>query len=273
MNFIKRIFIFLSFFILILPQTILALQPLPSQKSDFVFHGWGKLRLEHISSSDSEIGGLYGEPLEETSSISHRFFLEGSTIISSNFKVGALIRLSNEDDSVLLNGPVYFENKYGSIFAQASFNWIDFRLGYYEIFFTPLTLMRFDPKDLPEVGGSSGCSTCTSKGGLIGGSLLEDVEEKLTFEGGVLNADISDYFNVKAIYARSQQPVEGDRYRRHTLGARAVYQYYLSNSMDSFILSLQYVYHDDEGCSIDTPPPYYPLTNHVGSIYVYYSIY
>ncbi|MBF0223847.1 MAG: hypothetical protein HQK76_00205 [Desulfobacterales bacterium] len=238
--------------------------------SDIVLHGWGKIRLDDVSASKEDISGLYGEDLKETTSVNHRFFLEGATAINPNFQVGALLRLSSEEDEVLLNGPVYLKSPYGSIFARFTNDWFDARVGYYDVYFTPLTLMRFDKKDLPELGGSTGCSSCSSRGGLIGGSLLEDVDEKLTFEGGKINSFLSDNFETTILYARSQKSVESERYKRHTIGVRALYRNYIKTSKDDFIVSFQYLYHDDEGCSVESLPDYSPLQNHVGSIYLFY---
>ncbi len=249
----------------------LNLPSLPSADSDdtsIQFHGWGKIRLENISASQNEISGLYGEPLEEGGAVSHRFFFEAVSVLSDHFTAGARFRLSDEDDSVLLNGPVYFKNEYGSVFGEASFGGASVRLGYYDIFFTPLTLMRFDPKDLPEIGGSSGCGSCTSSGGLIGGSLMEDIDEELTFEGGIAKMEFGDAFDAAVLYARSQQAVELERYRRHSVGARLRFQYYLPHAKDFLQISAQYLYHDDDVCSVDESPAYYPLTNHVGGLYL-----
>lgn len=246
----------------------LSLPSIGSAEQAVQFHGWGKIRLENISASQNTISGLYGEPLEEGGSVSHRFFLKATADLNGHFSAGARFRLSDEDDEVLLNGPVYFKNEYGSVFAQASFGDASVRLGYYDIFFTPLTLMRFDPKDSPEIGGSSGCGTCTSSGGLIGGSLMEDIDEELTFEGGISKFELGDVFDGVLLYARSQQAVDSERYRRHTAGTRLRFQYYLPHARDFFQLSAQYVYHDDDACSVDSAPSYYPLTNHVGGLYL-----
>lgn len=146
--------------------------------------GWSRIRLLAIDSRGADASGLYGEPIRPGSRLEHRTEIEGSASVAGRFRAGALLRISNESDRVLESGPKYLGSSVGSAFAEVEWSRLAFRLGYYSLFMTPLTLMRWDWDDNPRVGGDAGCGCGAAAGSLLIES-LDDLAPELTFEGAL----------------------------------------------------------------------------------------
>jgi len=150
----------------------------------FMLSGYQRTRFLAIDSYGSGAAGPYGEQLEGKNDMLYRFELEVSKRIGKYVTAGGLLRVSNESEDVLKAGPRYYGSQWGSAFAEAIIGDLSFRLGYYSIYMTPLTLMRWDWDDNPRTGGDAGCG-CGAAGGVLLLESLEELNPELYFEGGI----------------------------------------------------------------------------------------
>jgi peroxiredoxin len=171
----------------------------PGEPSRFSYHGLQRIRFLGIDSRGSGVSGLYGEPASPGNSVFYRLEVEASQRVARHLRVGGLLRISNEGARVLESGPEYFGSEWGSAFAEIDARRFEGRLGYFEIFMTPLTLMRWDWNDNPRVGGDAGCGCGAAAGALLIQS-LEELGPTLTFEGGVVSYEAQD-FDLRLFYA------------------------------------------------------------------------
>jgi hypothetical protein len=145
-----------------------------------------KLRLRLVDSyMESPVFGTYGEILNRGFSQRHRFIFEVTYPVATSITVGGKIRVSNEDEDILRSGPEYLSSKFGSAFVAYDTPTAQGRFGYYDVHYTPLSLMRWDVRDDPE-GGGGGCAVCPGTPGVAGtilGESLEELGPALTFEG------------------------------------------------------------------------------------------
>jgi len=148
-----------------------------------VFHGDERIRFLSIDTRGQDPVGPYGETLEAGNTVLYRFDLEVSRRITRHLRIGALLRIGNEDEKILETGPEYLGSPWGSAFAEVSAGGLLFRGGYYEMFMTPLTMMRWDWDDNPRIGGSAGCG-CGAAAGVLVVQSLEELAPELVFEGG-----------------------------------------------------------------------------------------
>jgi len=149
-----------------------------------VFHGDTRIRFLGIDARGNGAAGPYGEAVQPGDNLLYRFQLEMSRRLHRHLRVGGLLRISNEGEDVLESGPQYFGSEWGSAFAEVTADRFQFRIGYYEIFMTPLTLMRWDWNDNPRIGGDAGCG-CGAAAGVLLVESLEELNPELVFEGGV----------------------------------------------------------------------------------------
>ncbi|MBD3236956.1 MAG: redoxin domain-containing protein [Candidatus Eisenbacteria bacterium] len=199
-------------------------------------HGRGRVRWMHIDTTSTcrdkpcvGATGAYGEPLQPGAFLHHRLELELAYAISPRLTAGGLVWLSNEGTGVLRSGPAYLSNEMGSIFIRYDMradlpllgrSEASLRGGYYDVAWTPLTMMRWDSDDTPISGGqrSSGCGVCGGEAGMAGFIRLESVEtlgEELTFEGARLDLALGDRLSLTGLYARphTRYPTRDERWR------------------------------------------------------------
>ncbi|UCF79030.1 MAG: TlpA family protein disulfide reductase [Candidatus Eiseniibacteriota bacterium] len=146
--------------------------------------------------------GPYGEAIRQGSSSAHRIQCELSGKITESLTAGVLLRLSNEDEAVLVLGPQYFSRSEGSAYAQYRSKDFMVRLGYFDAHFTPLSLMIWDSEDNARTGGTASGCACA---GVTGAILLESLEElgpELTFEGMSVSHSAGELLDLRAFYAR-----------------------------------------------------------------------
>jgi hypothetical protein len=180
-----------------------------------------RLRLRFVDSAKrSPVQGTYGELINRGFSYLNRFNLEVAYPITSAIRVGGRIRVSNEDELVLQSGPEYFSSEFGSVFAAYETAQLRSRFGYYDVHYTPLSLMRWDIRDDPE-GGGGGCAVCPGAPGVAGAILGESLEElgpALTFEGMWVDLSPWEVVGGSGFYTKSD--IAGETYPVMTYGGK-----------------------------------------------------
>jgi len=117
---------------------------------DLDFSGDVRIRLRYVDSAKpSPVRGTYGELLTRGFSYQNRFVLEVAYPVTGKISVGGKLRVSNEGEIVLRTGPEYLSSEFGSVFAAYETPALRSRFGYYDIHYSPLTLMRWDLRDDP----------------------------------------------------------------------------------------------------------------------------
>lgn len=263
----------------------------------FELHGVGRVRWMDVDTTGTGATGPFGEALDPGSSLRHRLELELVYAVTPQLRVGGLVWLSNEGEAVLRSGPDYLSAPWGSAFARYDAStrlgeWgnllTSLRAGYYHVYWTPLTLMRWDANDSPISGGQrvQGCGVCGGEAGLAGFIRAESVEKlapEYLFEGGHATLSFAGRLDLTALYARPHMhwpehsyeiPDAADpgfygfsvqtRYRQEIYGARLTAHLPFAWSPDPAALSgnLLFVRDDEE----DWPwtgihPPYAPGTD------------
>lgn len=176
-----------------------------------VFHARERMRVMIVDSRSPLAKGLYGENVKRGRTVLQRAEVEGTALVTEYLRAGALLRISNEDESVLESGPAYYGSEWGSAFAEVSIPRFSLRLGYYPIHMTPLTLMRWDWDDSPRIGGDAGCGCGPTAGSILFES-LEELGPDLVFEGALAMASIpagaAGDVETRAFYAMPRRPLE-----------------------------------------------------------------
>lgn len=186
---------------------------------DIRFWGDAKIRLKNTGYSDVSYPlGPFGEALKKGRKLNHRMTLEFEAKVSEKLSAGGMIRLSNEDKTAFEAGPERLSSDRGSAFIRYNPGFLSSTFGYYDVYFTPLTLMRWDMADNPQGGGKTTCA-CTTAGGEIKSESLEELGPELTFEGGEITAGIGKYIDTTALLARPQTASEGKTYEQYLYGA------------------------------------------------------
>jgi hypothetical protein len=213
--------------------------PSCSMPDDLTFTGDVRLRLRLVDSAhESPVFGTYGESLNRGFADLHRFVFDAGYRLTGSVTVGGRIRVSNEDDDVLRSGPEYLSSKFGSAFALYETSMVSSRFGFYDIDYTPLTLMRWDTGDDPE-GGGAGCAVCSGTPGVAGtilGESLEELGPVLTFEGLKVNISPTDLVGCDAFFASSN--ILGESYDVLTYGGRLKLTRYLQHASSLLDVSL-----------------------------------
>ncbi|RQW78653.1 MAG: hypothetical protein EHM79_21335, partial [Geobacter sp.] len=206
--------------------------------------GEGRIRFMNIDTEGDSASGAYGEALEQETTFKHYMRLDTRLMISENLTAGIRLRMTNVDRTILDEGPEYLSQEYGRAFLHYARKEFNCAVGAYDIFLTPLTLMRWDQEDNPEGGGEAagGCLPCGGIAGAIPSQSLEELSPRLTFEGARINGMIGESMDVVAFYARPRYEPDYDTYQQHLLGARAKWLSYHSASS-----SFRYV-----GCTVLT---------------------
>jgi hypothetical protein len=214
---------------------------------DLELTGDVRLRLRLVDSAEeSPVFGTYGETLNRGFAQRHRFLLEAQYPLTGSITVGGRVRVSNEDDDILRSGPEYLSSKFGSAFVKYETPALRGRFGFYDISYTPLTLMRWDLGDDPE-GGGGGCSVCIGTPGVAGTILGESLEELgpiLTFEG--LKVELSPWKMVGCDGFFAASTVLGESYDVLTYGGRLKLTRYLQRSSSLMDISLTAVRSEED---------------------------
>jgi hypothetical protein len=183
----------------------------------FTFQADSRLRFLGIDARGGGAVGPYGEAVEPGDNLLFRFELEMTRRVGRRLMAGGLLRISNEDETVLDAGPKYFGSEWGSVFAEVFAGGFSLRLGYYDVVMTPLTLMRWDWDDNPRIGGNAGCG-CGAAGGVLLVESLEELSPELVFEGGVAEFRAGGV-HTRAFYAIPRRPRETSYLEARSTGA------------------------------------------------------
>ena len=237
---------------------------------------WGetKLRLRNVASKQLKPIGSYGEALDR-GFLRYRLLLNIEAKITDLFSVGGKLRLSNEGKEAFVTGPEHFSNELGSAFVRYNTERIRTTFGCYDVYFTPLTLMRWDLEDNPEGGGMGGCAACPGAGGAITSESLEELAPDLIFEGVKLNTTVGEHVDLVALFARPHIAEEDpfnpqyNTYRQYTYGVRTRALFYHRPSMSFRSFGITYVLNKDDKSSATSfllPPVYSPIRNGILSL-------
>jgi hypothetical protein len=248
MHGVSRFFAIASRLLTIAVVTILSLVvACHALSEDLEITGDVRVRLRHVDSKASgPLQGTYGEFLTRGFSLRHRFVLEAVYPVATAVRVGGMIRISNEDEEVLLAGPEYLSSDVGSAFIAYETPTLMSRLGYYSVAYTSLSLMRWDVKDDPE-GGGVGCPVCPGTagvGGAILGETLEELGPELTFEGLKVDVSAGESFGFHTFLARPR--MAGDDYQILTFGGRASLAKYLRRTSSFLDLAVMAVRSEED---------------------------
>jgi len=266
-------------------------------------HGAGRVRWMDIDTTGVGATGPFGEAVDPGSSFRRRLELELTYAVSSHVRAGGLLWLSNEGEAVLRSGPDYLSSPWGSAFLRhettARLGGLGrltsaLRAGYYEAFFTPLTLMRWDQDDSPISGGQrvQGCGICGGEAGLAGfirSESLERLAPEYTFEGARWDASLGEIdlpfelgVDLTALYARPRghwPEKESDfnpadltalQFRQELYGGRLANHFSLPWSADLATLAgiLLFVSDDRDDWPWDLWPPYAPGTDRLAALHL-----
>ncbi|MFH1841616.1 MAG: redoxin domain-containing protein [bacterium] len=227
---------------------------------------WLSVALENENgSADCPLGGPYGEELQATTELLYRLTCELEVQLDEHVTAGGLLRLSNEDPVVFEQGPQYLSSEIGSAFVELRRDNYAGRVGYYDIAFTPLTLMRWDAADNPPLagsGGAGGCGVCSGAGRSLSLEALDELEPEVTFEGARVRAAPTAWFNCTGVYARPRQaqdwsaynPDDEFSYRQNLLGGRVEFSRPLWGT-ERVRLGATYVNTSDDSESANWPLP------------------
>jgi len=163
------------------------------------FRGDGRIRFLGIDTRGSDPVGPYGEEVTPGNHVQYRFMLEMSKRLGRHLTLGALLRISNEGEEVLDSGPDYLGSEWGSAYALIDYDAFRLRVGYYTMHMTPLTMMRWDWRDNPRIGGDAGCG-CGAAAAVLLIESLERLGPDLTFEGAQAVYEGS-FYELTAFYA------------------------------------------------------------------------
>ncbi len=220
---------------------------------DLEITGDVRLRLRYVDSPDPGVlRGTYGEILNKGFSLKHRFVLEATYPLRDDVRVGGMIRVSNEDKTVLEAGPEYLSSEFGSAFIAYETTTLRSRLGYYSTSYTPLTLMRWDTKDDPEGGGCQ-CPGTPGVAGTILGGTLEELGPSLTFEGLRITLAPGETFGFDGFFARPR--TAGDDYQIITFGGKASLTRYLRRTSSFLDLGVTAVRSEEDENSLGGDHP------------------
>lgn len=239
---------------------------------DIEFSSDIRLRWRWVDSgSPGPLRSTYGEFIQRGISLKHRFVFDLTYPLARDLSVGGRLRVSNEPELVLTTGPQYYSSEFGSAFIAYETPSLRSRFGFYETYYTPLTLMRWDLSDDAEGGGCAVCPSTPATAGAILGESLEILGPVLTFEGLRFQGSYGSAIGLDLFYARprvSQMSDYGLLRQVNTFGGRLNLSSYLSHS--SSLLSVGLIgirTEEDEGSveSVEGPPGYppEPLTNTV----------
>jgi peroxiredoxin len=147
------------------------------------FHVDGRFRF--LGTENARIGdlGLYGEELESGALLLFRWDLRMSWEPVPGIEFVPWLRVSNEDEEILTEGPENFASPRGTASLNARYGPVAGTLGAFPVRISPLLLQRWDDEDAPPLGGVSGCATCGAGASGISQRSLEVLGTDYTLEG------------------------------------------------------------------------------------------
>jgi hypothetical protein len=231
---------------------------------DIEFGSDVRLRWRWVDSgTPGPLRSTYGEFIQRGISLKHRFIFDIAYPLTGELRIGGRLRASNEPVLVLTTGPDYYSSEFGSAFIAYETPSLQTRFGYYETYYTPLTLMRWDLKDDAEGGGCPVCASTPGTAGAILGESLEILGPVLTFEGLSFKGSYGSMLGFDAFYARprvAQQTDYGQMRQVNTYGGRVDLSRYLSHASGLFKVSLIAVRSEEDNGSVEVleGPPGYP---------------
>lgn len=242
---------------------------LPALPENLDIDGYVRLRLRFVDSDyQGKLFGTYGEEVKRGISIRHRLLFEASYPFNDEMRVGGLIRISNEDKRVIKSGPDYLSSEFGSGYFEYNSKIFGARLGYFQVSFTPLSLMRWDLKDDPE-GGGGVCPVCGGPGvgGALLGETLEELGPKLGFEG--LRVTIAPIETAVLESYLAYPSVQGEAYPVKNIGARLAFKRYVKSVGRFAGIEVTVVRSEDDHASSqpDTTDPFNHLRQFTNSVY------
>jgi hypothetical protein len=222
-----------------------------------------RMRFRLIGAPGDSIDGISGERLKTGFDFRTRLDLGAAYSLTEQLKLGAALRMSNEDADATLFPPDLVSSRLvgGWWWARFEQGAVGATAGSYDASFTPLTLMRWDPGDNPLGSGSSCCAVAV--GGLRGNS-LEDLSADYRLEGARLVLTPGP-LNATLLFARTALPSAGKSYAQYLAGARLRYDPlvpWLTSTASFGITGLRVI--DDKGSAGQAANP--PLRSDVASI-------
>ena len=143
----------------------------------------GRARLLSTEGARSGDTGLFGEELENGTLLLFRWDLRMSWTLAEGIVFEPWLRVSNETDAVLTQGPEQLSSRYGSASLRVRRGPFSGVLGAFELRVSPLLLQRWDRQDAPPIGGASGCGLCGAGASGVQQHSLEILRPEYTFEG------------------------------------------------------------------------------------------
>ncbi len=253
--------------------TLLPAAATASALDDLEFSSDIRLRWRWVDSgTPGPLRSTYGELIRRGLSLRSRFVFDLAYPVTHELRIGGRVRVSNEPEIVLVSGPDYYASQFGSAFIAYETPSLRSRAGFYEIFYTPLTLMRWDLKDDAEGGACPVCASMPGTAGAIIGGSLEILGPVLTFEGVDFHASPGDVVGVDAFYARpktARQTDFGLMRQMNTFGARLGLSKYLSHASGLLTGGLTVVRSEEDEGSVETVegPPGYPPVPYKNTVY------
>jgi hypothetical protein len=224
------------------------------------------------SGSPGPLRSTYGEFIQRGISLKHRFVFDVTYPMTPELRIGGRLRVSNEPQMVLETGPEYYSSEFGTAFIAYETPALTSRFGFYETYYTPLTLMRWDLKDDAEGGGCPVCSATPGTAGAILGESLEILGPVLTFEGLSFKASPGDVLGLDVFYARPKVARETDyglMRQVNTYGGRLDLSTYLERASGLLSVGLIGVRSEEDQGSVESVDgsPVYPLQPYKNSVY------
>ncbi len=234
-----------------------------------VFRGDTRIRFLGMDTKGSDPVGPYGEEVTSGNHLQYRFVLEMTKRLGRHLTLGALLRISNEGEEVLDSGPDYFGSEWGSAYASIEYGSFRMRVGYYAIHMTPLTLMRWDWRDNPRIGGDAGCG-CGAAAAVLLIESLERLGPDLTFEGAQA-VYAGSHYEFRAFYAMPKRARdtryieyrstgESARYALELYGAEARLQRFDKRTGRHQRVALHFLWTRENDRSVDFAALGYPVT-------------
>ncbi|MBD3334753.1 MAG: redoxin domain-containing protein [Candidatus Eisenbacteria bacterium] len=143
----------------------------------------GRLRLLNTEGARKGDVGLYGEELESGALFLFRWDLRLHWSPVRGVEFVPWLRVSNEDEVFLTEGPDKFSNARGTASLHLRHEMAAATVGAYPVTVSPLLLQRWDEEDAPPLGGVSGCSTCGAGASGLTQRSLEILSPEYIFEG------------------------------------------------------------------------------------------
>jgi len=231
------------------------------------FRGDERIRFLGIDTRGGDPVGPYGEEVASGNHVQYRFTLEMTKRLGRHLTLGALLRISNEGSEVLESGPDYLGSEWGSAFAAIEYGQFRTRVGYYTVHMTPMTLMRWDWRDNPRIGGDAGCG-CGAAAAVLLIESLERLGPDLTFEGA--RAEYSGaIYELAAFYAMPKRARdirysefrstgESARFALELYGAEAKLQRFIERTGRYAMIGLHFLGTREDDRSVDFTALGYP---------------